>query len=131
MFEDGDEEFARRDELCTAGVHFRDLQGVRQLDVREFSTPLIRVSNNRQHLLPDPTAFETPLIDTTITIALDSEDGSSSSAKGKAPKIRLVRQNGLGGLGGKQGMTGMALLGQCIGVAKERVKAMSEVLYSV
>jgi exosome complex component RRP43 len=88
------------------------------------------MSSEREHLLPDPTAFETPLIDTTITIALDSEDASSPSAQGKAPKIRLVRQNGLGGLGGKQSTTGMALLGQCIGVAKERVKAMSEVLYS-
>jgi exosome complex component RRP43 len=83
-----------------------------------------------EHLLPDPTAFETPLLDTTITIALDSEDaGSSTQASG--PKIRLVRQNGLGGLGGKQSTTGMALLGNCLGVAKARVKAMSEVLYSV
>ncbi|GHJ87781.1 hypothetical protein NliqN6_4183 [Naganishia liquefaciens] len=84
-----------------------------------------------EHLLPDPTAFETPLIDTTITIALDAEDASSVSVQGKASKIRLVRQNGLGGLGGKQSMTGIALLGHCIGVAKERVKAMSGVLYVV
>ena len=84
-----------------------------------------------EHLLPDPTAFETPLIDTTITIALDSENTSSSSTQGKSTKIRLVRQNGLGGLGGKQSMTGIALLGHCIGVAKERVKAMSGVLYVV
>jgi hypothetical protein len=83
-----------------------------------------------EHLLPDPTAFETPLLDTTITIALDSEDASTAT-QASEPKIRLVRQNGLGGLGGKQGMTGMALIGQCLGVAKARVKAMSEVLYSV
>ncbi|KAJ9102584.1 hypothetical protein QFC21_002985 [Naganishia friedmannii] len=91
-----------------------------------------------EHLLPDPTAFETPLLDTTITIALDSTDFTTATTTTKQleePRIRLVRQNGLGGLGGKQSgtspTTGIALLGDCIVLAKERVKTISEVLYGM
>ena len=43
-------------------------------------------------MLPDPTSFETPLVPTTITIALDEQERGC-----------LVRQEGLGGLIGKSG----------------------------
>lgn len=43
-------------------------------------------------LLPDPSSFETPLLPTTITIALDEDE-----------KACLIRQEGLGGVVGKAG----------------------------
>jgi len=46
------------------------------------------------HLLPDPTSFETPLLPTTITIALDEDDRGC-----------LVRHEGLGGITGLSGQS--------------------------
>ncbi|KAI9633658.1 ribosomal protein S5 domain 2-type protein [Dioszegia hungarica] len=65
-------------------------------------------------LLPDPSSFETPLLPTTITIALD-EEGTAC----------LVRQEGLGGVVGK---TGKEVLGDAWGAAEDRCRALREVL---
>jgi len=79
-----------------------------------------------KYLLPDPSAFELPLCPTSITIALDTVDPRSRSGETVEPKIRLVRQEGLGGYAGK---TGIEVLGECIGAAKARVRELSGQLY--
>ncbi len=56
------------------------------------------------HLLPDPTSFETPLLPTTITIALDEDDRGC-----------LVRHEGLGGI---TGLSGQAVIGEAWGLAE-------------
>lgn len=73
-----------------------------------------RELTDRTHLLPDPTAFETPLLSTTITIALDGKDQTS-----------LVRQEGLGGV---KGQSGEAVLGQAWKLAEGRVAELRRVL---
>lgn len=65
-------------------------------------------------MLPDPTAFEQPLLATSISIALD--------AKGKAAS---VRQDGLGGVAGKSGAEVLTL---AWGVAETRAKQLHAVL---
>ncbi|KAG7531945.1 hypothetical protein FFLO_04013 [Filobasidium floriforme] len=87
---------------------------------------------DNKYLLPDPSAFELPLCPTTITIAIDSTDPTSSSksksksTKAAEPRIRLVRQEGMGGYAGK---AGIEVVGECIGAAKARVRELSEKLY--
>ncbi|WVF68114.1 hypothetical protein IAT40_002877 [Kwoniella sp. CBS 6097] len=68
------------------------------------------------HLLPDPTAYETPLLPTGITIALDSD---------KEGVTCLVRQEGLGGTVGK---SGERVLGEAWSAAEGRVKELRAVL---
>jgi exosome complex component RRP43 len=80
-----------------------------------------------KYLLPDPSAFESPLCPSTITIALDTTDPSRPSTKPTEPKIRLIRQTGLGGYAGK---TGFEVLGECIGESKNRIKELGKVLYN-
>lgn len=66
------------------------------------------------HVLPDPTAFETPLLSTTLNIALD-EAGTACA----------VRQEGLGGVTGKSGDD---VLSEAWTVAEERVRALRSIL---
>ncbi|WVR08433.1 hypothetical protein IAU60_005488 [Kwoniella sp. DSM 27419] len=66
------------------------------------------------HLLSDPTAYETPLLPTTITIALDEDNVAS-----------LIRQEGLGGVVGK---SGERVLGEAWILAEERVRELRAVL---
>ncbi|RSH82145.1 hypothetical protein EHS25_006078 [Saitozyma podzolica] len=66
------------------------------------------------HLLPDPTSFETPLLPTTVTVALD-ERGVAA----------LVREEGLGGVVGK---TGEAVISEAWDLAEERVKELRAIL---
>ncbi|OCF34454.1 exosome complex component RRP43 [Kwoniella heveanensis BCC8398] len=68
------------------------------------------------HLLPDPTAYETPLLPTTITVALDSEDVGVTC---------LIRQEGLGGTVGK---SGERVLGEAWNAAEARVRELRAVL---
>jgi exosome complex component RRP43 len=69
---------------------------------------------SRTHVLPDPTAFESPLLPTTITIALD-----------EAGQARLVRQEGLGGV---TGLGGDQVICQVWGEAEKRVKELRQIL---
>jgi exosome complex component RRP43 len=73
-----------------------------------------QADTDSKNLLPDPSSFETPLLSTTITIALD-EEGTAC----------LVRQEGLGGVVGR---TGKEVLGEAWGAAEERCRALREVL---
>ncbi|WVQ85775.1 hypothetical protein IAT38_007942 [Cryptococcus sp. DSM 104549] len=66
------------------------------------------------HLLPDPTAFETPLLRPALTIALDEQDNAC-----------LVRQEGLGGV---VGASGEQVVGEAWGLAEERAKELRELL---
>jgi exosome complex component RRP43 len=68
----------------------------------------------RKHLLPDPTSFETPLLATTLTIALDEDDTAV-----------LVRQLGAGGVIGKEGEE---VLDEAWDAALTRVRALRQVL---
>jgi exosome complex RNA-binding protein Rrp42 (RNase PH superfamily) len=68
----------------------------------------------RTHILPDPTAFETPLLPTIITIALD-ESG----------KANLVRQEGLGGI---KGISGEKVVASVWDMAETRVRELRRVL---
>ncbi|WVQ95737.1 hypothetical protein IAU59_002836 [Kwoniella sp. CBS 9459] len=68
------------------------------------------------HLLPDPTAYETPLLPTIITIALDSEEEGVTC---------LVRQEGLGGTLGK---SGERVLGEAWSAAEGRVRELRAAL---
>lgn len=68
----------------------------------------------RTHFLPDPTALETPLLPTTIVIALD-EDGRAC----------VIRQEGMGGQKGKNAET---LLSQAWVEAEKRCKELRRVL---
>lgn len=66
------------------------------------------------HLLPDPTAFEQPLLNTTISLAFDQEGNTCS-----------LRQEGLGGVDGKSGSD---VLGDAWTAAEKRVAELREVL---
>ncbi|KAK8850343.1 hypothetical protein IAR55_004261 [Kwoniella newhampshirensis] len=66
------------------------------------------------HLLPDPTSFETRLLPTTLTIALDESDHAC-----------LIRQEGLGGV---LGASGERVIGEAWGMAEERAKELRELL---
>ena len=68
----------------------------------------------RKYLLPDPTSFETPLLPTTLTIALDEEDNAV-----------LVRQLGAGGV---IGQGDEAVLDEAWGMARERMRVLRGVL---
>ena len=84
-------------------------------------------STNSKYLLPDPTSFELAVCPTIITVALDSTDPSKIDQQTKAgPKIRLIRQEGMGGYAGK---SGMEVVGECLGAAKSRVRELSAKLY--
>ncbi|ORY35877.1 ribosomal protein S5 domain 2-type protein [Naematelia encephala] len=67
-----------------------------------------------KYLLPDPTAFERPLIQITMTVALDEEGFAS-----------LVRHEGLGGI---EGVSGERLVGEAWGIAEERVKVLRTIM---
>lgn len=69
---------------------------------------------HRTYVLPDPTAFEAPLLPTTVTIALD-----------EAGQARLVRQEGLGGV---TGLRGDQVISQVWGEAEKRVKVLRQIL---
>jgi exosome complex component RRP43 len=69
---------------------------------------------NRSYFLPDPTALETPLLPTTVVIALDEKD-----------KACLVRQDGMGGLKGKGGED---ILGEAWKAAEGRVRELRSIL---
>jgi exosome complex component RRP43 len=69
---------------------------------------------NRKTLLPDPSSFETPLLPTTITVALD-EEGT----------VCLVRQQGLGGVVGR---AGQEVIGDAWRAAEVRCRALREIL---
>ncbi|WRT70494.1 uncharacterized protein IL334_007492 [Kwoniella shivajii] len=66
------------------------------------------------HVLPDPTSYESPLLPTSITIALDEENEAC-----------LVRQEGLGGVVGK---SGERVLGEAWTIAEERSKELRRIL---
>ncbi|WWC72340.1 uncharacterized protein I206_106302 [Kwoniella pini CBS 10737] len=66
------------------------------------------------HLLPDPTSYESPLLPTTISIALDEKNQAC-----------LIRQEGLGGT---QGKSGERVLGETWSLAEERIKELREIL---
>ncbi|WWC92051.1 uncharacterized protein L201_007005 [Kwoniella dendrophila CBS 6074] len=66
------------------------------------------------HLLPDPTSYETPLLPTTISIALDEDNEAC-----------LIRQEGLGGI---QGKSGERVLGEAWNLAEERITELREIL---
>ena len=65
-------------------------------------------------MLPDPTAFETPLLATTMSVALD-ESGTACA----------VRQEGLGGVPGKSGAD---VLDDAWATAEGRVRELRAVL---
>ncbi|WWD20524.1 hypothetical protein CI109_105000 [Kwoniella shandongensis] len=69
------------------------------------------------HLLPDPTSFETSLLPTTVTIALDEKDHAC-----------LIRQEGLGGV---VGASGERVIGEAWGMAEERVRELREFLADI
>ncbi|WVW81134.1 hypothetical protein I302_103125 [Kwoniella bestiolae CBS 10118] len=66
------------------------------------------------HLLPDPTSYETPLLPTTLIIALDESNHAC-----------LIRQEGLGGIKGK---SGERVLGEAWSMAEERVRVLRGIL---
>ncbi|WVQ63059.1 uncharacterized protein L199_001210 [Kwoniella botswanensis] len=66
------------------------------------------------YLLPDPTSYETPLLPTTLTIALDEHNQAC-----------LIRQEGLGGTKGK---SGERVLGEGWSMAEERVRVLRGIL---
>ncbi|OWZ69111.1 exosome complex component RRP43 [Cryptococcus neoformans Tu401-1] len=68
------------------------------------------------YLLADPTSFETPLLPTTLTIALD-QDGQAA----------LVRQEGLGGLR-KRGKSGEEVVDEAWGLSERRVEVLRRAL---
>lgn len=65
-------------------------------------------------MLPDPTAFESPLLMTNITIALDEQNHAA-----------LVRQEGLGGV---IGTSSQALLDQAWAQAEQRIQKLRQIL---
>lgn len=65
-------------------------------------------------MLPDPTTFETPLLPTTLTIALDERSRGC-----------LVRHEGLGGVTGK---SGEKVISEAWAAAEERVKELRSIL---
>ena len=69
---------------------------------------------SRSYFLPDPTALETPLLPTTVIIALD-EDGKAS----------MVRQEGLGGM---KDLRGEEILGKAWTAAEGRCRELRKVL---
>jgi len=72
------------------------------------------LTSGRTHLLPDPTSFETPLLPTILTIALDENDRGC-----------LVRHEGLGGIAG---MSGEQVIGEAWGMAEERIRELLKLL---
>ena len=68
----------------------------------------------RTHLLPDPTSFETPLLGTTMTVALDELNRGC-----------LVRHEGLGGVRGK---SGEKIVGEAWNMAEDRIKVLRAIL---
>jgi exosome complex component RRP43 len=88
-------------------MHFRHLPIVRQ--------GLLRISPlmSRTYILPDPTTFETPLLPTTLTIALDERNRGC-----------LVRHEGLGGVTGKNGAK---VISEVWAAAEERVKQLRDI----
>ncbi|CAK9781848.1 ribosomal protein S5 domain 2-like protein [Cutaneotrichosporon oleaginosum] len=66
------------------------------------------------HVLPDPTAFELPLLSTNICIALDEQ-----------LRACAVRQEGLGGVTGRSGDD---VLSEAWTAAEERVRALRNIL---
>jgi exosome complex component RRP43 len=73
-----------------------------------------RILTNRTYFLPDPTALETPLLPTTLVIALDEKN-----------KACLVRHEGKGGM---KRQTGEAVIDQAWGAAEERIKEIRGIL---
>jgi exosome complex RNA-binding protein Rrp42 (RNase PH superfamily) len=69
---------------------------------------------SRSYFLPDPTALETPLLPTTVVIALDEKD-----------KACLVRQDGMGGLKEKGGED---ILGEAWKAAAKRARELRSIL---
>jgi exosome complex component RRP43 len=82
--------------------------------LRSFLHPLDMKLMNRSYFLPDPTALETPLLPTTVVIALDEKD-----------KACLVRQDGMGGLKGKDGQD---IIGEAWKAAEGRVRELRSIL---
>lgn len=68
----------------------------------------------RSHFLPDPTALETPLLPTTVVIALDEKN-----------KACLVRQDGMGGM---KGHRGEKVIGEAWSAAESRVRELRIIL---
>lgn len=68
----------------------------------------------RSYFLPDPTALETPLLPTTVVIALDEKN-----------KACLVRQDGMGGM---KGHKGEQVIGEAWGAAESRVRELRSIL---
>lgn len=68
----------------------------------------------RTFFLPDPTALETPLLPTTLVIALDEGN-----------KACLVRHEGKGGMNGQ---TGERVIDQAWSAAEERIKEIRRIL---
>ena len=73
-------------------------------------SPKLTGMTGRSHLLPDPTSFETPLLPTKLTIALD-ENGRGC----------LLRHEGLGGIVGMSGDKVMTIAWE---MAEERIREM-------
>lgn len=65
---------------------------------------------HKDNVLADPTAEEESIIDTSVTVALDSSD-------------RIVSIQKPGG-----GVTSMAIIKECISLAKERRRKLREIL---
>jgi exosome complex component RRP43 len=65
-------------------------------------------------VLPDPSAFELPLLSTTISIALDEQDSACA-----------VHQEGLGGVTGRSGDD---VLSEAWTAAEDRVRSLRSIL---
>jgi exosome complex RNA-binding protein Rrp42 (RNase PH superfamily) len=83
---------------------------------RRFTTfsPCCQILTIRSHFLPDPTALETPLLPTTVVIALDEKN-----------KACLVRQDGMGGM---KGCKGEQVIGEAWVAAEKRVRELRSIL---
>lgn len=75
---------------------------------------MMRELTRRSYVLSDPTAFEEPLLPTTISVALDAEGRAAA-----------VRQEGLGGVAGK---SGAAVLDDAWTAAEARVAELRQIL---
>lgn len=60
---------------------------------------------------------------TLITVAIDSDENPPTEGKAK---VRQILQYGVGG---SQGKAGIEVVGECIGVARARVRELSRILY--
>lgn len=84
------------------------------MDSSSHPAAKILVADSRTYLLPDPTAFEQPLLPTTITIALDENNRAAT-----------VRQEGLGGVVGK---SGSELLDEAWSAAEGHIQELRQIL---